>query len=154
MPEMPPLDGVDPDTPVERQGLRSELDVLATIALGAVIGAEARYGLDQLIQTSTRAFPWATWTINVSGCLLMGVLMVVLTEGRRRPHRLARPFLGIGILGGFTTYSGFTVDIVRLVDGHRPVLAAVYLVATLVGAALALALATSATRRVVNRTPS
>lgn len=139
-------DRIDSDAPVDRGPLRGEWGVLLAIAVGGIVGAEARYGIDRLVPPSPSGFPWATFVINVSGCLLMGVLMVVLTE-LLTPHRLLRPFLGIGILGGFTTFSGFTVDAVRLVDAHQAGLALTYLVATLIAAAAALALGTVVTRR-------
>jgi CrcB protein len=141
-------DGIDADAPVDRGPLRGEWGewgVLLAIAVGGIIGAESRYGIDRLVPANDSGFPWATFIINVSGCLLMGALMVLLTE-LLTPHRLLRPFLGIGILGGFTTFSGFTVDTVALVDGHRAGLAVGYVLATLVAAAAALALGTVATR--------
>lgn len=141
-----PVDPVDPDAPADRRPLRGERDVVLAVALGGIVGAECRYGIDRLIAPTRTGFPFATFVINVSGCLAMGVLMVVLTE-LVTPRRLLRPFLGIGILGGFTTFSGFTVDTVRLVDAHRTGLALGYVVGTLAAAAGALALATGVTRR-------
>ena len=143
-PAEPPL--VDPDAPADRASLRREWDVLVAIAVGGVVGAESRYGVDRLLPASRAGFPWATLTINVLGCLLMGVLMVVLTE-LITPPRLARPFLGVGVLGGFTTFSSFTVDAERLVNAHRTGLALAYVVATLVIAAAGLAVGTYAARR-------
>jgi CrcB protein len=72
--------------------------------------------------------------------------MVVLLD-LTRPHRLARPFLGVGVLGGYTTYSTFAVDAQRLVLDHRPLLALVYVVATVVSGALAVWAATAVTLR-------
>lgn len=137
---------IDPDAPSDRASLRRDWDVLLAVGIGGVIGAESRYGIDRLWPSSMTGFPWATLTINVLGCLLMGMLMVVLTE-LVTPHRLARPFLGIGVLGGFTTFSSFAVDTERLLRAHRAGLALVYMVATLVVAAAALALGTAAARR-------
>jgi len=146
-------DGIDAGAAVDRRPLRGELDVLVAVAVGGIVGAEGRYGIDRLVPATNTGFPWATFTINVTGCLLMGVLMVVLTE-LMTPHRLLRPLLGIGILGGFTTFSGFTVDTVRLLDAHRSGLALGYLVSTMAAAAAALALATAATRRLGRRAAS
>jgi CrcB protein len=142
-----PIDphGIDADAAVDPQPPRGELEVLVAIAVGGIIGAEGRYGIDRLVPATHTGFPWATFTINVTGCLLMGVLMVVLTE-LMTPHRLLRPLLGIGILGGFTTFSGFTVDTVRLLDAHRSGLALGYLVSSVAVAAAALALGTVTTR--------
>jgi fluoride exporter len=138
-------DGVDADAAVDQRPLRGESAVLMAIAVGGIIGAEGRYGIDRLVPATRTGFPWTTFSINVGGCLLMGVLMVVLTE-LLTPHRLLRPLLGIGILGGFTTFSGFTVDIVRLLDAHRGGLALGYLLGTVIVAAAALALGTVTTR--------
>lgn len=134
------------DAPALRGFVRAEGGVLAVIAVGGILGAEARYGVDTLVAQTATGFPWATFAINVSGCLVMGALMVVLTE-LVTAHRLLRPFLGIGILGGFTTFSGFAVDTVRLIDAHRATTALAYVLGTLVGAAAALAIATIVARR-------
>jgi fluoride exporter len=77
---------------------------LAVIAVGGVIGALARQGLWTLFPHRPRAFDWATLGINAAGCTLIGLLMTAITE-IRHAHRLAAPFLGIGVLGGFTTFS-------------------------------------------------
>ena len=145
-------DRIDDDVPPGRTPLRREWDVLAVIAVGGVLGAESRYGVDRLVPPSARGFPWATFGINVLGCLLMGALMVVLTE-RVTPHRLTRPFLGIGVLGGFTTFSSFAVDAERLIRAHRPGLALAYVVATLAVAAVTLALGATLARRVGHARP-
>jgi fluoride exporter len=101
--------------------------VLASVAAGGVVGAEARYGIELLLPADG-GIPWATFTVNAVGCLLIGALMVVVLE-LTAPHRLLRPFLGIGVLGGFTTFSGYAVGAqVLLVDG-RPLLALAFLAA-------------------------
>ncbi|MHB1063908.1 MAG: FluC/FEX family fluoride channel, partial [Georgenia sp.] len=93
--------------------------VLAVISLGGALGALARYGLALAWPHVSGEPPWSTVLVNVVGSLLMGVLMVVLTEVVGRPHPLARPFLGVGVLGGFTTFSTYTVDAVALVVAGR-----------------------------------
>ena len=103
-------DVVDPDVdvadPVERREVAGPRlhAVLGAIAVGGVVGAEARYGLGVLLPHRADEWPWATLLTNVSGCLLIGVLMVVIVE-RIRPHPLVRPLLGVGVLGGYTTFS-------------------------------------------------
>jgi fluoride exporter len=119
--------------------------VIAAIAAGGVIGAEARYGVALALPHPGNAFPWSTVIINVSGCFALGVLMVVLLE-LTSPHRLARPFLGVGVLGGYTTYSTFAVDVQRMVVDDRPGLALSYVGVTIVACALAVWLATVATQ--------
>lgn len=101
---------------------------VAAVSLGGALGALARYGL-----MSAFASMWMTLGINVVGCLLIGVLMVVLIE-RRPVHPLWRPFLGVGVLGGFTTFSAYVVDFQR---AGATVSSLVYLVGTMVAAVVA-----------------
>ncbi|HTZ43191.1 MAG TPA: CrcB family protein [Jatrophihabitans sp.] len=149
MPDPRPARVIDPDVDLHDRANRRELrprqwDLLAAIAAGGVLGAEARYGLAIALPHTGGQFPWSTVLTNVSGCLLIGVLMVVLLE-LAAPHRLLRPFLGVGVLGGYTTYSTFAVDVQRLLLAHRPLLALGYLAATGFGCALAVWLATALT---------
>src|SRR4051812_151660 len=98
-----------------RKLLGHPVEVLGAIAAGGVIGAEARYGLDCRCRTR---LPWATFLISAFGSLLIGVLMVVIVE-LLDAHRLVRPFLGVGVLGGFTTFSTYAVDALLLTDARR-----------------------------------
>jgi CrcB protein len=135
-----PAEPVDPDldrpTPVPRRPRSWDPAVLAAIVAGGVLGAEARYGLDVLLPHAPRQWPWATWLINVSGCLLIGVLMVVITE-LTSPHRLVRPFVGVGVLGGYTTFSTAMVDVQQLALAGRDGAALGYLMATVTAAVVA-----------------
>ncbi|RYV50110.1 fluoride efflux transporter FluC [Pengzhenrongella frigida] len=121
-------------------------DVTLTIAAGGALGAMARYGVATAWPHAPGAFPWATFGVNVLGCLLIGALMVVLTEIVGRPHRLTRPFLGVGILGGFTTFSTYAVEVDRLVAGGQLELALAYLFGTVAAALLAVQVGIVATR--------
>jgi CrcB protein len=123
--------------------------VLTVIAVGGAIGAAARYLIGQLWPTPTGSFPMSTLAINVLGCALIGVLMVLITDVWRR-QRLVRPFLGTGVLGGFTTFSTYAVDIQRLVAGAHVATAFLYLAATPVSALLAVWVTATGTRRLVN----
>jgi CrcB protein len=114
--------------------------VVGTVALGGILGAEARYGLSRALPHRPDGFPWSTLLVNVTGCLLIGVVMATLLH-LPRPHRLARPFLGTGILGGYTTYSTFAVEVQHLVRHHRLAAASGYLVATVLGCTVAVWLA-------------
>ena len=77
-------------------------------------------------------FPWATWTINVTGCFLIGMLMALIA--RRWPgQRFVRPFFGTGVLGGYTTFSTWAVETLQ----SRPWVALAYGAATVVGALVA-----------------
>jgi fluoride exporter len=135
---------IDLNDPPER-GEPTRWDAVALTSLGGIIGAEARYGVARVMPHTSDQFPWSTVLINVSGCLAIGVLMVVLLE-LRSAHRLVRPFLAVGILGGYTTYSTFAVDAERLLLAHRPGLALGYVAVTLAGGATAVYAATAATR--------
>jgi fluoride exporter len=86
----------------------------------------------------------STWAVNVSGCFLIGVLMV-LVERRLAGRRLVRPFLAVGVLGGYTTFSTSVVD----AQQARPAVALLYLGATVVGALLAVAAGTALASAVV-----
>ena len=129
-----------------RLRLAREWDLLLAIALGGVVGAEARYGVALLLPHRPGEFAWSTLVVNVSGCLLIGALMVVLLEVLT-PHRLVRPFLGVGVLGGYTTFSTFAMDAQELLLAHRPGAALLFVVLSLVLGAAAVWAATRATRR-------
>jgi CrcB protein len=98
----------------------------------------------------TGGFPWTTFWINVVGCAVIGVFLVLITEAVTA-HRLVRPFFGTGVLGGFTTFSTYAVDLQRLFDTGRPGTALAYLAATPVAALTAVWLAAVATRRALHR---
>jgi CrcB protein len=121
--------------------------VVCVVAAGGGIGAAARYGASLLWPTPADAFPWTTLLVNAVGCALIGVLLVLIGEVWAA-HRLVRPFFGTGVLGGFTTFSTYAVDIRRLVvDGHAAT-GAVYLAGTLLAAMAAVWGAVAGTRRV------
>jgi hypothetical protein len=71
---------------------RAQPEVLAVIALGGMLGASARYGINRWLPTRPGGFPWATFWTNMSGSFLLGLLLVLLLE-RFPPTRLVRPFL-------------------------------------------------------------
>ncbi|MFE7106087.1 fluoride efflux transporter CrcB [Streptomyces sp. NPDC057575] len=122
--------------------------VVAVVALGGAIGASARYGAALVWPTSPGGFPWTTLVVNAVGCAVIGVFMVVISEAWTA-HRLVRPFFGTGVLGGFTTFSTYAVDIQRLLDGGRLRAGLGYLGLTLLAALAAVWSAVWATRRVL-----
>ncbi|MFI7501025.1 fluoride efflux transporter CrcB [Streptomyces sp. NPDC049687] len=124
------------------------LPVVAVVAVGGGIGAAARYGASLGWPTHSGGFPWTVFWVNVVGCAVIGVFLVLVTEALT-VHRLVRPFFGTGVLGGFTTFSTYAVDIQRLVDEGRPGTALAYLAATLFAALAAVWLAATATRRLL-----
>jgi CrcB protein len=115
-------------------------------ALGGALGALARWGVAEALPRDDGGWPWATLLVNLTGCLLIGVLTGVLA-GRTPEPAWARPFLAVGVLGGFTTYSAFAVEAVLLADAGRVVLATSYVLASVLGGVLAVAAGIRAVRR-------
>ena len=147
-PQEPPVDSdVDLRDRTERAELPSgTLALLATIAAGGMLGALARHALAVVWPNAPGDFGWATFVTNVSGCLLIGVLMVLITEVRTT-HRLLRPFLGVGVLGGYTTFSTYAVQAQQAIAVGRPGTALAYLAGTLVAALAAVWCGLTVTRR-------
>jgi CrcB protein len=146
--ELPTDSDVDLHDPRQRAELHKPWAVLPAISIGGAIGALVRYGLTLAVPPAAGAFPWATFGINVLGCLFIGVLMVLVTEVWPK-HRLIRPFLGAGALGGFTTFSTYVVDIQRLTDQRAPVVALAYLLGTVITALVAVYAGITVTERLV-----
>jgi CrcB protein len=109
---------------------------VAAVAAGGALGALARWGTGLALPHAPGTFPLATFLINVLGCLLIGALLVTITEVRQA-HPLVRPFLATGVLGGFTTFSTYAVDVQELLRTGATATAALYLVGTLVAAVAA-----------------
>lgn len=128
----------DPDLPLAG---RPPLDAqtLGAIAVGGIAGALARYGLGVAFPTAAGTFPATTLAINLTGSLLLGLLVGVLVR-HENAHRLLRPALGTGVLGGYTTFSTFAVEADRLISGGHVGVAAGYLAASLAGGVVAAAL--------------
>ncbi|MET7770083.1 CrcB family protein [Nocardia sp. NPDC005366] len=123
---------VDPDPFASARGrtrFGAQAPIIAVVAAGGALGACARYGLGLLWPTASGAFPVTTLGVNIVGCAIMGVFMVLITEVWTA-HRLLRPFVGTGILGGFTTFSTYTVDITHLISTGRVAAGAALLAAT------------------------
>ncbi|MDP3552084.1 MAG: fluoride efflux transporter CrcB [Novosphingobium sp.] len=93
------------------------LTATAIVALGGGIGAMLRYHAGRAVTTvagPNMVFPWGTFLINVSGSLLMGILAGWLArEGGSESLRL---LLGVGVLGGFTTFSAFSLETALLMQ--------------------------------------
>jgi fluoride exporter len=127
------FDPVDPDVDLHVPAQRAELDLhpgllLGAIAAGGVLGSEARYALTVALPDGG-GVPWTTLAVNVGGCLLMGVLMVAVHRWSDRAP-LLRPFAGVGVLGGFTTFSAYAVGVQRILAGGSPGPALAYLALT------------------------
>ncbi|HEV2780900.1 MAG TPA: CrcB family protein [Actinophytocola sp.] len=146
---------VDPDIdlhiPEQRQELaRTHGAVLAVISLGGALGALGRYALTAAIAVPPGGFPLATFLVNVGGCLLIGALMVLVTEVYRT-SLLLRPFLGVGVLGGFTTFSTYAEDVRALLRPGSELTGLAYLAGTVAAAVLAVWVGVHLTRLATRR---
>src|SRR4051794_23100094 len=109
---------------------------LAAVFAGGVAGAVLRAELAQALPHGAGAWPWATFTVNVSGTFLLGLLVTRLQE-RLPPSAYLRPLLGTGFCGAFTTFSTFQLEVVDLADAGHDALAAGYAAASLAAGAVA-----------------
>ncbi|RYH08959.1 fluoride efflux transporter CrcB [Tropicimonas sp. IMCC6043] len=117
------------------------------VALGGAVGAVCRY----LTNVAMKAvfgigFPWGTLTVNIVGSFLMGALVVVL-ERKGMPHFV--PLIMTGFLGGFTTFSAFSLDAIFLMEDGRTEVAMVYIVASVLVSLAALVIGLAFARGVV-----
>ena len=102
------------------------------IAVGGAFGSVLRYGLSTWVHTLVgRGFPYGTLAVNVLGCLAMGFLFVLLVE-RMGESALWRAGLLIGVLGGFTTFSTFSIETFNLIEQGAMAKAAGNMAASLV----------------------
>ena len=138
-----------PRPPSRPSLLHGQGTTLAVVAVGGAIGAVARYAAGLLWPTGSVPFPWTTLLINVVGCAVIGVFLVAITEAWA-PHPLLRPFFGTGVLGGFTTFSTYEVDVERLFQHGQPGRGLAYLGVTLVAAMVAVWAAAALTRRMID----
>ena len=126
---------------------RVDLAVVATVALGGVIGSLGRYAVGIALPHAPGGVPWATLTVNLTGAFAMGLLVAYLVN-RPGAHRLARPFVGVGLLGGWTTFSALAIDVVHLGAADRPQAALGYVAATFLVGTLAVAAGSALGQRV------
>lgn len=104
------------------------IGTLIQVALGGAIGAVCRYltGV-AAVRIMGHGFPWGTIVVNVVGSFLMGVLVVVLAK-KGGTHMA--PLLTVGLLGGFTTFSSFSLDVLTIYEQGQVGLAAGYALAS------------------------
>ena len=120
--------------------------------LGGAAGTAVRNAIENAFAASgDHLLPWATFGINISGAFLLGLLsellaLIISNEQRRRVLQLT---FGTGVLGGYTTYSTFVLETVRLGETNHPIAAAGYAVGSVVLGFVAAYLAMLGTRRMV-----
>jgi CrcB protein len=133
--------------PVLRRG---DAGLLSAVAVGGAVGSAGRYAVGLAFPHGPEGFPWGTTMVNLSGSLAMGVLVVwILSMGE--PHPWLRPFLGVGVLGGWTTFSTYALDFHSLVVTGHDLEAAAYLVGSLVLGLVAVGLGVSLGERLLGK---
>jgi CrcB protein len=105
------------------------MNPIILVMSGGAIGAGLRYGLSRALPYSGTGWPWATFAANVLGGLAMGVLAAWILRGDNSAEPL-RLFVGVGVLGGFTTFSAFSLEMMRMIERGQTGLAAGYAVAS------------------------
>lgn len=91
------------------------------VAAGGAVGALARHGLNHVVHQRAlgATFPWGIFVVNVAGSIAIGAIAGALAGARLHLTEHARTFLIVGLLGGFTTFSSFSLDTLALArDGH------------------------------------
>ncbi len=101
--------------------------VYLLVAAGGALGASARWGIGDVIDRQPATFPWATFLVNISGCLMIGLAARYLVRGSDRWLAAVT-----GFLGGLTTYSTFANETRELLDAGRSGLALLYVASTVV----------------------
>ena len=95
------------------------------VAIGGALGAVGRYGVGFWLKSPPVAgFPWSTFSVNIIGSLCMGLVMGWLA--RTGPSEPLRLFLAVGLLGGFTTFSAFSLDVFTLIERREILMAVMY----------------------------
>ena len=113
------------------------MSVVVSVAVGGAFGAISRYGLDRVIEQRTESsFPWSTFVINVSGCLLVGFLIAAIVDRRSAPEWL-RAGLVVGFCGGYTTFSTFGQETLDLIEANESIVAVLYATASVAVGVLA-----------------
>lgn len=108
------------------------------VMLGGALGAAARYFAVTSLGTRLSGWPLGTFAVNLMGGFLMGVLAALVMKGAA--SETARLFLGVGVLGGFTTFSAFSLEGFQLIARGQWAMALGYALASVVGSIVALAL--------------
>lgn len=117
-----------------------------SILVGGAIGALARAGVGEAIPHAAGSWPWATFSVNVLGALVLAWLTTRLTE-IAAPTRYWRPLLGTGVCGALTTFSTFQVETISLANDGHAAMAAGYAAASLAAGMAAVVGATVLARR-------
>lgn len=109
--------------------MQGMIEMLAVLCGGA-IGAAGRFLLSRFVsELLPKNYPWGIWVVNLSGCFLVGVIAACYLQ-KEVESLFLRTFLLLGILGGFTTFSSFSLDTMTLLQNGEFVLAITYVLST------------------------
>jgi CrcB protein len=148
-PDLAPEDPGEPSAdhhPAAGRRRRRDPRELVAIGVGGLLGTAARYGVDRAWPTPHGAFPAATFAVNVTGALALGVVLTLILE-RGSPTRYLRVFACVGFLGAWTTMSTLVTEADLLVKGGDAALALGYVMASLVAGLVAVAAGIAIGRR-------
>ncbi len=110
---------------------------LLLVMIGGAFGSGLRYLISRLsLALAGPGFPWGTWVINLSGGLLMGLLVGLLARHPAASGENVRLLVGVGVLGGFTTFSTFSLEAAMMIQRGAWGTALVYVTSSAVGAIL------------------
>jgi len=125
------------------------MSVLLQVALGGAIGASARYlSGAAILRAFGSGFPYGTMFVNIVGSFLMGLLAIWLMERMDGSFARYAPFLMTGVLGGFTTFSAYSLDALYLMERGRYMSASIYMGGSVVLAIAALFLGMTLARAI------
>src|ERR1700687_3580681 len=115
-----------------------QIGILLAVALGGALGSLLRYFVAGSVQSAAwPGFPWGIFVVNVSGGLAMGII-TELAALKLNMTPEVRAFLTVGVLGGYTTFSTFSLDSVLLIERGSYVSAAIYIAGSALFSILAL----------------
>lgn len=115
------------------------MNSLFLVMAGGAIGAGARHLTGRaMTQALGTGWPWGTLTVNLVGGLLMGLLVGVLARTASASGETWRLLLGVGVLGGYTTFSSFALDVVGMIERGALLAALGYVLLSVTGAIVAL----------------
>ena len=152
--------GSEPARPVSRPALdakrraarlrrmRRQVFLLLAIGMGGALGALSRYAISLALPAPAGQMPWGIFLINISGALALGFLLTLLAEQFPR-SRMARPLVGTGFIGAYTTFSTWMTGVVSLARDGAVAAALAYLVLSMVAGVAAVVIGMAAGRTLV-----
>ncbi len=125
---------VDPDAP-SASGAPGLLALLA-VAVGGAMGTLSRHGISRILPTAAGSIPWSIFLVNVSGSFALGFVLRLVVE-RWPTNEYIRPFVAVGFIGAFTTFSTVMVDTDLLVRDGKAGTAAAYVIGSVIAGLVA-----------------